>query len=211
MGVQGVLFDLGSVLVKADVDDLDDLASRVGESPRKLAAVLLGDYAANTDHPLHRAERGELRLTEAIDLMEIDARREGFSLEAIRPTLLRPTTEVNQELVEEVRRLRGAGVRTGLITNSVLEYAGLVDGVLPHDELFDVVIDSCRVALRKPDPRIFMLALEAIGLDPQDVLFVDDQPGNVAAAAALGMQTIVASEYSRIAEQVRRAVPANSR
>ncbi len=211
MGVKGALFDLGSVLVKVDIDDLDHLASVVGQPSDTLSAVLVGDYAADTDHPFHRAERGELSLSEALDMIEVDAQRAGFSLEPIRAALLRPTVEVNDELVDEVLRLRGAGVRTGMITNSVTEYAERVDSVLPHDQLFDVVIDSCRVGVRKPDPRIFALALEALGVDPPHVLFVDDQPGNVAAAAALGMQTITASDYSRIAEQVRHATTTGPR
>ena len=119
--------------------------------------------------------------------------------------LFDPRIEVNHDLVAEVRRLRATGRRTGVITNSVREWIDRVDAALPYDELFDVVIDSCRVGLRKPDPRIFRLALDRLQVAPELVLFVDDRPGNVAAAAALGMQTVAATEFDQIATQVRRA------
>ena len=161
--LSALLLDLGSVLVRVDIDDIDDLARRVGQDQEVLLEVLVGDYGTDGDHPFHRAERGEL-----------------------------------------TRRVRAVGVRTGMITNSVMEWIDRVDEALPYDELFDVVIDSCRVGLRKPDPRIFRLALDRLGVDPDRVLFVDDQPGNVAAATDLGMGTIEATDFDEIAAEVRR-------
>ena len=59
--------------------------------------------------------------------------------------------------------------------------------MLPLDELFDVVIDSSEVGMRKPDPRIFHLALEQLGgVEPGRAVFLDDYPGNVVAAEARG-------------------------
>ncbi len=202
--LSALLLDLGSVLVRVDIDDIDDLARRVGQDRGVLLEVLVGDYGTDGDHPFHRAERGELTLSEALELIEPDANARGFSLDAIVPMLLEPHIEVNEPLVAEVRRVRAAGVRTGMITNSVIEWIDRVDEALPYDELFDVVIDSCRVGLRKPDPRIFRLALDRLGVDPDRVLFVDDQPGNVAAATDLGMGTIEATDFDEIAAEVRR-------
>jgi epoxide hydrolase-like predicted phosphatase len=63
--------------------------------------------------------------------------------------------------------------------------------MLPLDELFDVVIDSSEVGMRKPDPRIFHLALEALGVEPGRSVFLDDYPGNVVAAQSVGMHAIL--------------------
>lgn len=205
---RGALFDLGSVLVRVDIDDVDRLADSVGCDQQKLFAVLVGDYAADTDHPFQRAERGEITLTAALDDIEVLANHRGFSIGAIRAQLLEPAVEVNTALVDEVAQLRSRGWRTGVVTNSVLEYSAIVDGLLPYDQLFDCLVDSCRVGVRKPDVRIFRRALDLLGLEPDRVLFVDDQPGNVAAAAGLGMRTLLAEQFDTLAGDVRNDIDA---
>ena len=82
-----------------------------------------------------------------------------------------------------VRAARAAGVRTGLLSNSWgLDYPR--DG---WDTLFDTVVISGEVGLRKPDPAIYRLAAERLRLSPAEVVFVDDLAPNVRAAAAVGM------------------------
>jgi len=86
-----------------------------------------------------------------------------------------------------VREARRAGVRTGLISNSwgTSRY--------PHGllrELFDGVVLSGEVGVRKPAPRIYELGAEAIGLAPSSCVFVDDLPFNLPPAQELGMATI---------------------
>jgi epoxide hydrolase-like predicted phosphatase len=90
--------------------------------------------------------------------------------------------DVADEVVEEQRSLGG----------DAAEFRDLWRPLLPLDELFDVVIDSSEVGVRKPDPRIYHLTLEHLGgLAPERALFLDDFVGNVEAARALGMHGIV--------------------
>jgi putative hydrolase of the HAD superfamily len=64
--------------------------------------------------------------------------------------------------------------------------------MIPVDELFNIVVDSCEVGYRKPDPRIFQKALEFLGgIPPEHAVFLDDYEGNVKAARLLGMHGIV--------------------
>jgi epoxide hydrolase-like predicted phosphatase len=63
--------------------------------------------------------------------------------------------------------------------------------MVPVDELFEVVVDSCKAGVRKPDPRIFHLALDALGVTAERAAFLDDHPANVAVAESLGMHGIV--------------------
>jgi putative hydrolase of the HAD superfamily len=90
-------------------------------------------------------------------------------------------------MLEAVRAARAAGVRTGLVSNSW--------GTRRYDrvqlaELFDGVVISGEVGMRKPAPEIYALGAERIGLAPGDCVFVDDLPFNLAPAAALGMATV---------------------
>jgi putative hydrolase of the HAD superfamily len=90
---------------------------------------------------------------------------------------------VDPSMVDVVRAARAAGVRTGLLSNSWgLEYER--DG---WDTLFDAVVISSEVGLRKPDPAIYALAAQRLELLPDEIVFIDDLRPNVRAAAAAGM------------------------
>jgi putative hydrolase of the HAD superfamily len=69
---------------------------------------------------------------------------------------------------------------------------------------FDVFLSSCYLGLRKPDPKIFELALDVLQRDPEEVAFIDDRPGNCAAAEALGIQAIHYQDESQCAQALER-------
>lgn len=87
-------------------------------------------------------------------------------------------------------RFRAAGGRTALLSNSGPEVMARVRAEHPLEARFDVVVISCEVGLAKPDPRIFRLCLERLGLSAGATLFVDDRADNVEAAAGVGLQTL---------------------
>ena len=105
-------------------------------------------------------------------------------------------------MIDAVRQVKGAGYRTALLTNISRSGEALWRSLLPVDELFDVVVDSSQVGLRKPDPAIFLLTCERLGLAPQECLFVDDLRCNVDAATELGMTTIQCDDPVVIADEV---------
>jgi putative hydrolase of the HAD superfamily len=79
-----------------------------------------------------------------------------------------------------------------LLTNNVREWEPLWRSMLPVDEIFEVVVDSGFVGIRKPDPPIYELTIERLGdgIGPADCLFVDDVEVNIEAARALGMTAV---------------------
>ena len=94
----------------------------------------------------------------------------------------------DEAMVEGVRAARRAGVRTGMLSNSW--------GDDRYDreqlaELFDAWVISGEVGLRKPDPAIYSLAAERLAVAPDQCVYVDDLPGNLKPAAALGMATVL--------------------
>ena len=93
----------------------------------------------------------------------------------------------DETMLDAVRAAKRAGVRTGLISNSWGH--GRYDRTL-FPELFDGVVISGDVGLRKPDPRIYELGAESVGLPPSACVFVDDLPGNLKPARELGMATV---------------------
>jgi putative hydrolase of the HAD superfamily len=95
-------------------------------------------------------------------------------------------------MIEFIRELRGRGVRAALLTNNVREWEPLWRAKLPEiDELFELVVDSAFVGIRKPDPAIYDLTLERLGgVSPEQCVFVDDLDVNCDAARALGMAAV---------------------
>jgi putative hydrolase of the HAD superfamily len=91
-------------------------------------------------------------------------------------------------MLEAIRRIRGRGLRAGALTNNWANERGEPT----HDlsSLFDAFIESSKVGLRKPDPRIYRLACDALGVAPAEAVFLDDIGRNLKAARELGMRTI---------------------
>jgi putative hydrolase of the HAD superfamily len=98
-------------------------------------------------------------------------------------------------MVEVVRRLRSDGYRTALVTNNVREFGDTWRAMVPLAELFDVVVDSCEVGMRKPNPAIYHHALAALGdVAPERAVFLDDAPGNVDGARRAGLAAILVDD-----------------
>jgi epoxide hydrolase-like predicted phosphatase len=94
----------------------------------------------------------------------------------------------DERMVDVVRRARSHGVRTALLSNS-WGSTGYERERFP--DLFDAVVISAEVGLRKPEPEIYLFAAERLGVQPPECVFVDDLPQNVDGARAVGMEGIV--------------------
>jgi putative hydrolase of the HAD superfamily len=99
-------------------------------------------------------------------------------------------TDYREETWELARAFRAAGGRTAFLSNGVPEIVGHLRTARALDGLFDAVIVSCEVDCLKPDPRIFRLCLERLGVGAEETLFVDDRLENVESASRLGLRTL---------------------
>jgi len=97
--------------------------------------------------------------------------------------------EPDTAMLDGVRAVRRAGFRTGLLSNSWGDATAYDPALL--EELFDAWVISSEVGVRKPDPAVYELAAERLGLSPAACVFVDDLPGNLKPARALGMATVL--------------------
>jgi epoxide hydrolase-like predicted phosphatase len=208
--VAAVLFDFGGVFTASPFVALRDAAAGFGVAPEVVLATVFGDYAQDTDHPWHRLERGELTAAQAMAAIGELAQQSGYGIDPI--AVLRGSIGtgdvVRDDMVAAAREVKAAGLKTGVVTNNIKEFSSHWRALLPVDELFDVVVDSSEEGIRKPDPRIFRLALNRLGgLAPERTVFLDDAPGNVAAARALGMHAIhVGTDHLTAIEELRALV-----
>lgn len=186
-----VVFDFSGVMVSSAFDALGRHAGGHGMTEDEFLEFLLGPYAEDSDHAWHRAERGEIGILDwATDTMA-RAEQAGMGLDLSFMAGMLGELEVYDVMVEAARALRSDGYRTSLLTNNIAEGRDSWRPMLPLDELFDDVIDSSEVGLRKPNPEIYLLALQRLGgIEPSRAVMLDDHPGNCAGALAAGMQAI---------------------
>lgn len=190
--VDTVIFDLGGVLARNGRPS--DLVARFPDhDPETVVRLVMGPYGDDTDHPWHRLERGEITFAEyreANAALLAEAGVQPSSSSAAAGIEFEP----NEPVVALVYELRAAGLRLGVLTNNVRELRPLWWGLLPFDELFDDVVDSHEVGVRKPDPAIYQLALERLGATARRTAFLDDIASNVAAADRLGMVGVLVED-----------------
>ena len=96
---------------------------------------------------------------------------------------------VDARLMDFIRKLRSR-VQVGMITNAWPDVRGYLEDVFRIADAFDPLIVSAEVGLAKPDPRIYQVMLERLGLEPAQAVFVDDFEDNVAGARWVGMQAV---------------------
>jgi putative hydrolase of the HAD superfamily len=97
---------------------------------------------------------------------------------------------LDESLVTYIKRLRQASYQTGLLSNAPDEARQLLSGDYPIIDNFDGVVISAEVGVMKPNPEIYRLAADSVGVDVTEALFVDDAMENVEGARAVGMQAI---------------------
>lgn len=183
--IEAVLFDLTGVFTTSPWDGL----TRAGGGDVEL---LVGPYHEDGDHPWHRLERGEISFGEWLSAVTELATQAGVELDMAPLSALAQELTVHPAVVERALELRRDGYRIALITNNIREGSGFWRQLIPVDELFDAVIDSSEVGLRKPNPAIFELALRELGgVAPERSVFLDDVESNVAGARSLGIHGIV--------------------
>jgi putative hydrolase of the HAD superfamily len=188
---RAVISDLGGVLTTPLVDAFTAFRNLSGVSFEQLGTALQRASERHGSHPLFDLECG--RLTESEFFARVQAELpDGARLEGFR-SIYWDALEPNSELLAYLRGLHARGLRLALLTNNVREWEPIWRAKLPEiDELFDVVVDSAFVGMRKPDPAIYELTLDRLGdgLAAGDCVFVDDIEHNVEAARALGMRAV---------------------
>jgi putative hydrolase of the HAD superfamily len=191
--IRAVLFDFGGVFTDSPFEAFARYADTIGATREQMDSLVFGGYDVDSDHPWHQVERGEITLEAARDAILALGQEQGLVVDIWQVFLAMSENQggLRNDLVDHVRALRAAGLMTGIVTNNVVEFREHWRAMLPVLELFDVIVDSSEVGVRKPDPAIFHTALERLGVPADQVLFLDDYPGNVAAASALGMVALL--------------------
>jgi putative hydrolase of the HAD superfamily len=183
--IRGVLFDLGGVVVGSPLHAIADYERELGIEPGFVSRVVVSTGKTGA---WSRLECGELTLEQFYPLFDADCAASGGAFSA-REMMRRvdESTVPRPEMLEAVRRLREQGLRVGALTNNWLAEEEGTRALRPH---FDAFVESAVERIRKPDPRIYRIACDALGIEPPQTIFLDDIGSNLKSARALGMTTI---------------------
>ena len=200
-----VVLDFSGVLVTQTSPALIDLASWHHVAVETMVHILMGPRGWTTsDHPWHRAERGELPAS-ALQYEAIPyAIAAGLTLRGDEyARLLTGDYAVNGDVLERIGRLRGLGYSLGLLMNSFKELRSMVESRIDVS-MFDVVVDSSEVGCRKPEPEIYSIMEQRLGVEPQRILYLDDVYANIEGARNAAWATIYVTDLSDALEDLDR-------
>jgi len=190
--VRAVISDFGGVLTTPLINSFAAFQDQTGISGQALGRAMQTIAERDGEHPLYVLETGGMTEVDFLGQVaaalepELGHHPEMHAFKEIYFEALEP----NEPMIELMREIRGSGRRMALLTNNVREWQPLWRTMLPVDEIFEVLVDSGFVGMRKPDAEIYELTLERLGLPAAACLFVDDTEVNCVAARGLGMTAV---------------------
>jgi epoxide hydrolase-like predicted phosphatase len=211
--IEAVIFDYGGVFSGPLFRGIGKFEADMGYPPGGVLELLFGDkgyigvegwgYEADDPEPkpasiewthdFHRMEIGELALDDwfaGVQARAPEILGRPIDMDAYFTFMAEMPVSVHWPVVHRARELLASGTPIALLTNNVKEWGDHWRATFPVDELFEIIVDSSAVGMRKPDPRIYLLTCERLGVAPEASVFIDDNAENVQAARALGMETV---------------------
>jgi len=200
--IEAVIWDFGGVFTSSPFEAFARYELEKG-LPKDLIRTI--NATNHENNAWARFERAELDVAGFDEAFAAEAKARGYHVPGsdVLPLL---AGDFRHEVIEALRRVKGS-LKTGCITNNMPSNAagGAASGRTIYSreimELFDVVIESSKVGIRKPDPRIYRMMCEALSVEPSACVYLDDLGVNLKPARAIGMTTIkVESGPQAIAE-----------
>jgi len=197
--MKGLVLDWGGVLTNGIDAAFASWAQADGVIADHLGLVLREAFTSDDSdepNPVHALERGEIDAAQFETRLAAELARHGSAVPA-QGLLARMFAGIapSDSMLGLVARVKEAGLRTAVLSNSW----GNEYPTQGWDELFDAVVISGEVGMRKPEPRIFHHVLGLIGLSAAECVFVDDLAHNVTAAVELGFVGVVHRSYDETA------------
>jgi epoxide hydrolase-like predicted phosphatase len=204
---RAVICDFGGVLTTPLGNAFTAWSRESGIALEDVGRAMAASTERHGEHPLFMLEKGQIEEREFARRLE-DELNGGWRLDTMAEIWFKHL-ERNSAMITYMAELRGRGLRMALLTNNVREWEATWRAMLPElDEIFEVVVDSAFVGMRKPEPGIYELTVERLGgeLAPTDCVFVDDVEVNCDAARELGMAAVLFESAEQARGDVEEAL-----
>lgn len=198
--IKAALFDFGGVILSSPFEAFARYEARVGLPPGFIRRL----NSTNPDtNAWSQLERSMVSFEEFCRLYEQEAQELGGRLDA-REVMTLLAGKVRPAMVEAVRRCRER-LKTACLTNNFLT-DGPGAGTSLMEGMFDLVVESRRVGVRKPEPRFYEIACELLDIRPEQAVFLDDLGVNLKPARAMGMTTIKVEDPESAIKELEEVV-----
>ena len=184
MGYRAVIFDLGGVVLDSPLHAIARYERELG-IPAGFVNQVVIETGSGGAWP--RLERGELPTEEFMGVFEAECRKAGQEISVAEMMHRIAECGPRPAMLEAIGRIRRRGIAVAALTNN---WAGEEDRTREIRDHFDAFVESSAVGLRKPDPRIYLLACGSLAIEPDEAVFLDDIGGNLKIARKLGMKTV---------------------
>jgi len=192
-------------MAKSPLGRVEKLATEFKADKDTIIRLILGEDS-NLDNPWFDAERGSQPLDKVFaQRMQIIFDEHGliFDLDYFRSWVSDAVNEPDPEMEQLLRRLKASGVRVALLTNSVPEFWTVIQETI-NTEIFDCVVDSSKVGLRKPEMKIYELVAEKLGVKTASCIMIDDLEHNIEGAKRAGMEGVLFTTSEETSRNVLR-------
>ena len=180
MTVKAIIFDFGGVLLRTtDFAPREQLAAHLGMSRNELEELIFGGESGD------QAQRGEITVQQHWSNLAAQLHCSRIELKTLVEEFF-ANDEIDFSLLDYVRTLHES-YKTGLLSNAFDDLRQIITERWHFEDAFDDMIISAEVGLVKPDARIFLLAVEQLGVEASQAVFVDDMQRNIEAAKNVGL------------------------
>ncbi|SVC29721.1 uncharacterized protein METZ01_LOCUS282575, partial [marine metagenome] len=204
--LKAAIFDYGGVMSFSPLWRVQILAEAMEVPQDVFSKIIFGSTGENAINPWHEAECGRQALDSnfAKKMQErLTPYGAKFDLEVFVHWVAEAINEPDPEMVRVVNDLRENNYPVALLTNAVREFRPVIEKTIPIFELFDVIIDSSEVGMRKPDKGIYDLTAQRLGVPNLTCVMVDDLEINVNGAREAGMYGILFQDSKRTVLEIR--------
>lgn len=186
--LRAVLFDLGGVVLDSPFPAIARFEKQHGVAPGLVVRTIAngGEHGA-----FQRLERGELDIQSFAEVFKTECAAPGLEIDGVG--LIRAigaAMNTRPAYLEAIRRIRARGLLAAALTNNWKDEPSM-DGLSLY---FDIFLESCKLGMRKPDPRVYRHACERLAVRPREVIYLDDIGSNLKPARELGIRTILVTD-----------------
>lgn len=211
--IEAVFWDFGGVITTSPFESFSNYERENGLPADFIRGLNAANHHTNA---WAKFERSEVTVAEFCELYEAEAAEAGHSIDA-RAVLACLSGQIRPEMVAALRAIKKNGLKQACLTNNFFRFdqapaangsgaPGASGGRGEVLDLFDVIVESSRIGVRKPEPRFYEIACEQTGVEPGAVVMLDDLGVNLKPAREMGIRTIKVTDAAGALAELRDLV-----
>lgn len=194
--IKAVVFDFGGVFAK-------EVMSLIYNETAKRTGVGLDVVKSEIHKLIPSAQRGEKAMNEFWKALAQKLNSTPSLIEVVWTKTFENNIKIDKEVEKIIRKLKKDGYNVVVCTNTIETFSEIHKRNKNYN-IFDFVVISCEISMRKPDREIYEFVLKKLNVEPEECVFVDDKLENVEGAKKIGLKAILFRDASQLKEDLKR-------